>query len=74
MIQTAFLEEGIDILCHGAITPRSRYEAKQAYYAGGRKGLQPYLGKGNRTATSWSIGDPDLGLRFLDSRAEVRVA
>jgi hypothetical protein len=27
-----------------------------------------------RTATSWSIGYPNLDLPFLDSRAEVRVA
>ena len=45
LIHAAFLEEGIDFLCHGAMTPSGR-GAKQiiVIMLEGRGGTQPYLG------------------------------
>jgi len=47
MIEAAFLEEGIDFLCHGAMTPSGR-AAKQlrVIMLEGWGGTQPYLGTG----------------------------
>jgi hypothetical protein len=47
LVNSAFLEEGIDIFCHGAMTPSGR-GAKHimVIMLEGRGGTQPYLGTG----------------------------
>src|SRR6185295_20334595 len=46
LIDSAFLEEGIDVVCHGAMTPSGR-GGKQigAIMLEGRGGTQPYLSR-----------------------------
>ena len=47
LIHPAFLEEGIDILCHGAMTPSGRgVRHNSVIMLEGSGGTQPYLGTG----------------------------
>ncbi len=69
LIHTAFLEEGIDVVCHGAMTPSGR-GGKQigAIMLEGQGGTQPYLGTGERKCrvTRRSFGCSETSVcRFL---------
>jgi hypothetical protein len=61
LIYTAFLEEGIDVVCHGAMTPSGRGRKQiGAIMLEGRGGTQPYLGtgEGKYKVMRWPFGGP----------------